>query len=352
MKKERGSITIITLVTILFMLSFLISTYVIISNRRQAQTEIKRETQEIYENNVEDIDAIYNSYFAEENEVIPISTPDQLFRIATNGYIINNNKIYKCQDNLKYILVNNISFAVNDYLMKYPDQFKNSTNWIDIEDQINKGIFTGDFNYNANKIIEIDSNGKQIIHPEKEINFVEYIESTGTQYIDTGIKPDSNTTFEMSIALNDVYSIKAIMGARVSQTGISYNLFSINGDIRWDYNLEKKHTNLTYTEGSKINIVKTTNYITVETNGKTATISNNNVAISIPYNIYIFTISQNTGQDSRHAKMRLYYLRIYKNGIIERELLPALDQNNIPCLYDTVTQQYFYNAGTGTFNYK
>ena len=73
MKKDRGSITIITLVTILFMLSFLISTYVIISNRRQAQTEIKRETQETYENNVEDIDAIYNSYFADEKEVISIS---------------------------------------------------------------------------------------------------------------------------------------------------------------------------------------------------------------------------------------------------------------------------------------
>lgn len=44
MKKERGSITIITIVTILFMLSFLISTFVIIQNRRQEQAEIKRKT--------------------------------------------------------------------------------------------------------------------------------------------------------------------------------------------------------------------------------------------------------------------------------------------------------------------
>ena len=82
MKKDRGSITIITLVTILFMLSFLISTYMIISNRRQAQTEIKRETQEIYESDTENIDAIYNSYFAGEGEVIPIYTEEQLLKIS------------------------------------------------------------------------------------------------------------------------------------------------------------------------------------------------------------------------------------------------------------------------------
>jgi cell division protein FtsX len=41
MRKNRGAITIITLITILFMLSFLVSTYIIIANRRQAQEEIK-----------------------------------------------------------------------------------------------------------------------------------------------------------------------------------------------------------------------------------------------------------------------------------------------------------------------
>ena len=44
MKKERGAITLITLVTIVFMILFLIGTYVIMSNRRQAQEEIKRKT--------------------------------------------------------------------------------------------------------------------------------------------------------------------------------------------------------------------------------------------------------------------------------------------------------------------
>lgn len=122
MKKERGSITIITLITILFMLSFLISTYVIISNRRQAQTEIKRETQEIYEDNVEDIDEIYNSYFAEDNEVIPIYTLEQLFKVGTGEKAVINNKIYTLTSSANYNLMTNLDFKTADYEGKIPTE--------------------------------------------------------------------------------------------------------------------------------------------------------------------------------------------------------------------------------------
>jgi len=59
MKNQRGAITIITLVTILFMLAFLISTYTIIANRRQIQAEIKQETKKIYEENMDNREQIY-----------------------------------------------------------------------------------------------------------------------------------------------------------------------------------------------------------------------------------------------------------------------------------------------------
>jgi len=82
MKKERGSILIITLTTVLFMLAFLISTYTIIANRRQAQAEIRKESKEIYEKDIENIDEIYSGFFADENAQIPIYEADQLFQIA------------------------------------------------------------------------------------------------------------------------------------------------------------------------------------------------------------------------------------------------------------------------------
>ena len=68
MRKQRGAITLITLATILLMLAFLISTFTIIMNRRQAQSEVKRKTKEIYESDVGNEEELYNKYFAEESE--------------------------------------------------------------------------------------------------------------------------------------------------------------------------------------------------------------------------------------------------------------------------------------------
>ena len=39
----------------------------------------------------------------------------------------------------------------------------------------------------------------QVGEPEPEVNFVEYVQSTGTQYIDTGFVPDNNTRIVIDI---------------------------------------------------------------------------------------------------------------------------------------------------------
>ena len=70
MKNQRGAITIITLVTILFMLAFLISTFTIIANRRQIQAEIKQETKEIYEKDIENREQIYTNMIEQANTSI------------------------------------------------------------------------------------------------------------------------------------------------------------------------------------------------------------------------------------------------------------------------------------------
>lgn len=60
-KKEEGAITIITLVTILFIVSFLISSYIIVANKVRIQKEIVSEIGKIYEPK-STMEEIYNSY--------------------------------------------------------------------------------------------------------------------------------------------------------------------------------------------------------------------------------------------------------------------------------------------------
>lgn len=172
MRKERGSITIITLTTILFMIAFLVSTFTIIANRRQAQAEIKKETQGIYEGDLDNTEQIYGDYFAKAEEDIPISTADQLFKVATNGGIVLGNRVYKCSPDANYILKNDIEFKVSDYKTKYPNLFNATTGrWINIEKQVENGTFTGTFTYNGHKITEIDTSNNTIIHEGAQYKF-------------------------------------------------------------------------------------------------------------------------------------------------------------------------------------
>ena len=48
--------------------------------------------------------------------------------------------------------------------------------------------------------------------------------------------------------------------------------------------------------------------------------------------------------------MKVYYNRIYNaNNELIQDLRPCLDNNNVACMYDMVSETYFYNQGTGQF---
>ena len=55
---------------------------------------------------------------------------------------------------------------------------------------------------------------------------------------------------------------------------------------------------------------------------------------------------------SSHGKLRIKRFYITRDGAYTLNLIPALDRNGTPCMYDTVSKQTFYNAGTGKFLYE
>ena len=48
---------------------------------------------------------------------------------------------------------------------------------------------------------------------------------------------------------------------------------------------------------------------------------------------------------------KVYRFTIYKKEICVLNFIPCLDENNIPCMYDLVSQKPFYNQGSGTFRF-
>lgn len=140
LKNEKGAITILVLVSILFMVSFLISSYAIVANKVKAQKEMIEQTRAIYDN-TGSMDEIYNSFFIDN--VIPIYTVEQLLAIGTDENIIINGEYYKFSNNdsTMYILMNDLKFNAYDYGDNYY--------WSPINDREN--LLLG-FNGNKHKI--------------------------------------------------------------------------------------------------------------------------------------------------------------------------------------------------------
>ena len=80
-KSEKGAVTLVVLVSMLFLTALLISLYIEIANKAQTSAETTKQIQETY-NNIENADEMYASYFSDD-EIIPIYTKEQLEKIGS-----------------------------------------------------------------------------------------------------------------------------------------------------------------------------------------------------------------------------------------------------------------------------
>lgn len=158
LKSEKGAITIVVLVSVLFFVSFLISSYVIIANKVQTQKEIIAETKKIYEpkSSMEDI---YNSYF-NNDEVIPIYTVEQLLSIGEEEKQINiDGKYYTFTNTSSYILKNDLEFNAVDLGL--------ATDWVPLGS--NNSTFEGNFEGNGHTIEVTNLDGTKDIYTEDNL---------------------------------------------------------------------------------------------------------------------------------------------------------------------------------------
>ena len=169
----------------------------------------------------------------------------------------------------------------------------------------------------------------------KQYVYLEYIESTGTQYIDTGIDMTDDVEFTATVAV----SRGNVGGIRVTNTelvvwqaGSYFNFRYLNNNgiiitqpIDAPFNLR-----VFYNVGYNIN--KTTFIV-------------DNVSISKSNTINSGIGTIRTGRYDLTAS-----LKIYNKGVKVRDFSPVRRvKDNAIGLYDTVTDTFFTNAGAGEF---
>lgn len=175
---------------------------------------------------------------------------------------------------------------------------------------------------------------------------LEYIQSTGTQYIDTGFKADYNTRFTVDFMLNST-STAYVFASRGAESENFKNAVGIlwNGTFRSDYGSIRGVKITGPTTGVRYDVDK--NKATCRIG--TETVTNSSSSFSSTLNVYLFGCNQ--GRSFAYpASMRLWSFAIYDNSELVRDFIPAKrSSDGAVGLYDTVTGTFYGNAGTGSF---
>ena len=180
---------------------------------------------------------------------------------------------------------------------------------------------------------------------------VVYLESTGTQYIDTGLS--SSAGFKGKATLIILENTTAILfGTQLIEGSTQPNrsmLFTNSGKIKLGCSSDQ-YTGPSFSVNTKYAVdfsTESSYYLNVD---GTSSVSGTNTDERSTGNIYVFCGTQ-AGQIGYFSKMRLYYFKMYFGDTLVRDFIPVLDWNMVPCLYDKVSNKLFYNQGTGTFAY-
>lgn len=439
LKSENGAIAILVLISLVFLTTFLISSYVIMSNKMQSQRKVISDTKDIYENY--DLNQMYESYFDKSRDGLPDNV-EQLEYIESTGtqyidtgvfpsnnlkinikacytnsnssYMLGSDNAYNAGIHIrldsKYIgifggsimntgVVSQVNVPVTITLQNnkiYVDgQQKGSGSTQDVSKYSKSSIYVfcthrgGEAKYNASmRLYELqmydgdtlirdfipilDENNVAYLYDKVEkksyynsgtgtfnykkkdsqnmqLTKVNYIESTGTQYIDTGVKLNQDSKVEMEIALAE--GMTNIFGSRTSATQNNFTIgFASSTGVMMDfqnYSNNRLSVDIPVSLDSPIYYSISKDELKI---GDTVKAVQNYSSFETPQTAYIFDISGNPWLKTK-AKGRLYYCKIYDGNTLVRDFVPVIDGSNIACLYDRVEKKCYYNAGTGTFSY-
>ncbi len=188
---------------------------------------------------------------------------------------------------------------------------------------------------------------------------LEYIESTGTQYIDTGKILTQNNSVEFKIRTpNDTSSdIKMNFGSRNNANSNNISSNFQNNNLAIDFNNSNYSTYRATYSGIQVEteyiLYCSKNTRKIYDKNRNILAENNTICndtIITPDTCTIFTINPVPTSYWINGKTRLYYFKIWENDGLIANLIPVKRKSdNEICLYNNITGQFFTNQGTGSF---
>lgn len=172
-----------------------------------------------------------------------------------------------------------------------------------------------------------------------------YLESTGSQYIDTGFKPQAGDEFEVTYMITGTTgTYNTVFGTRVSTTSNAFMFGYMNGgsyielgssnigSFNKGYTQNVKHT--IKLEGGKL-------YVD-DVYDRDITVNQNTI-----HNLLLFTLNSN-GSPAEYGRCRIYSFTIKRNDVKVLNLIPAYN-GNVATMKDLVSDTFLTPSGSGNF---
>lgn len=173
---------------------------------------------------------------------------------------------------------------------------------------------------------------------------VEHIQSSGKQYVDTGFKPNQDSRVICDFEFTSTTEEQTIFMARQSTSANMFGVFHNTSGWNYCYGAEriKGVTGVSVTDRVKLDCNKEK----ASVNG--SVLSANTATFTAPVNMTLFVRNTN-GTLNNYASAKLYACQAYDNGFLARDYIPCTNASGAAGLYDLVGQEFYGNAGTGSF---
>ena len=186
-----------------------------------------------------------------------------------------------------------------------------------------------------------------------EYQEVEYIQSSGTQYIDTGVVATSGFEIDIKINIDTVTGSWApILSAHELSAPYKRNFIAYTSSKEMEIDAGDKitQTSVTLTGDDVIKASNVENNFYLNINGTNYTPTVTTAASNLAYSGRTMHLLHSNGYDFGYTSGKVYYCKITVDGTLVRSFVPCYRKSdNIVGLYDLVNGVFYTNAGTGNF---
>lgn len=185
---------------------------------------------------------------------------------------------------------------------------------------------------------------------------VEYIESTGTQYIDMGFKPNQDTRITADFEYTQEPNNKGfIFGAGISATSTAFEFYPWGASWNSPYNNTNIQiaSGLSSMAGQKFHLDKNKNVLDViYEDGTVKNSSATYATFETTRTLWLFAINRGSMEATYFSNcVKLYNCQIYDNDKLIYDLIPVIDENNVGYMFDKLSHSLYVNASADPFVY-